>query len=49
MQEAIKEAIEGVKIGDGGPFGAVIVQDNRVVAVGHNRVRKTFIRLYKEN
>ena len=39
MQIAIQEAIEGVQIGDGGPFGAVIIRDGKVVATGHNKVR----------
>jgi len=38
MQAAIDAALAGVESGDGGPFGAVIVQDGRIVAAGHNRV-----------
>lgn len=38
MQAAIEEALEGVANGDGGPFGAVIVRDGRIIARGHNRV-----------
>lgn len=38
MQIAIEEAIEGIQNKDGGPFGAVIVKDNKVVGVGHNKV-----------
>lgn len=37
MQEAIDLSIENVKNG-GGPFGAVIVKDGKVVATGVNRV-----------
>lgn len=39
MKAAIEEAKEGVKIGDGGPFGAAIVKDDKIIAVGHNRVK----------
>ena len=38
---AINEAKKGIKEGHGGPFGAVIVKDNKVVAKGHNLVLKT--------
>ena len=38
LNEAIKEARKGVKTGHGGPFGAVIVKDGKIVARGHNRV-----------
>lgn len=38
MQMAIDEARQGIARGHGGPFGAVIVKDNRVVARGHNMV-----------
>lgn len=37
MRKAIALAVENVKNG-GGPFGAVIVRDNTVVATGVNRV-----------
>lgn len=37
MQQAIDLSIENVANG-GGPFGAVIVKDNEVVAIGVNRV-----------
>ncbi len=40
MKYAIKEAEEGIKNGDGGPFGAVVVKDNKVIGKGHNRVVK---------
>ena len=40
MQMAIDLAIENIKNG-GGPFGAVIVKDNEVVATGVNRVTAT--------
>ena len=38
MQLAINEAREGIKNGDGGPFGAVVVKDGEVIATGHNHV-----------
>lgn len=38
MQEAVAEAAAGLAAGDGGPFGAVVVRDGRVVARGHNQV-----------
>ena len=37
MQQAIDLSVENVKNG-GGPFGAVIVKDDKVVATGVNRV-----------
>jgi guanine deaminase len=38
MARAIRLAIENIDSGQGGPFGAVIVHDNRIVAEGANRV-----------
>ena len=38
MDEAIAEAASGVAAGEGGPFGAVVVKDGKVVARGHNQV-----------
>jgi len=38
MQAAIAEGAAGLAAGDGGPFGAVIVREGRVVARGHNQV-----------
>ena len=40
MEEAIKEAYEGIRAGHGGPFGSVIVKDGEIVGRGHNRVLK---------
>jgi guanine deaminase len=38
MRQAITLALENVRAGRGGPFGAVIVKDGQVVATGTNRV-----------
>ena len=38
MRAAIAEARRGVRRGDGGPFGAVIVRNGTIVGRGHNRV-----------
>ena len=40
MKSAIREAYRGIENGHGGPFGAVIVKDGRIVAKGHNEVLK---------
>jgi tRNA(Arg) A34 adenosine deaminase TadA len=41
MRRAIALATENVRTGAGGPFGALIVKDGRVVAEGANRVTAT--------
>lgn len=38
MELAIKEAQKGISLGHGGPFGAVIVKDGKVISKGHNHV-----------
>ena len=38
MREAIRQATENVRSGRGGPFGALVVKDGHVVAVGTNLV-----------
>eukprot|EP00871_Galdieria_phlegrea_P002662 jgi/Galph1/3397/GphlegSOOS_G2060.1 len=38
---AIEEAKKGLTIGDGGPFGAVIVSAGRIIAQAHNQVLST--------
>ena len=38
MQEAIRLSIENVATGKGGPFGAVIVKDGKIIARGANEV-----------
>lgn len=40
LTQAVEEAYKGVDCGDGGPFGAVIVHKNEVVASCHNMVLK---------
>ncbi len=43
MELAIKEAKYGIRHHHGGPFGAIIVKSNKVIAKAHNRV------LYKQD
>jgi guanine deaminase len=38
MQEAIRQAVENVRLGRGGPFGAIVVKDGGVIATGTNLV-----------
>jgi tRNA(Arg) A34 adenosine deaminase TadA len=38
MREAIRLALEGLRAGKGGPFGAVVVLDGRIVGSGSNEV-----------
>lgn len=38
MQAAIDDAKNGVKAGEGGPFGACIVKNDDIIAVAHNTV-----------
>lgn len=40
MRMAINEARKGIRNGHGGPFGAVIVKDGKVIAKAHNQVIK---------
>lgn len=40
MKMAIVEARKGIQNGHGGPFGAVVVKDDMVIAKGHNQVIK---------
>ena len=40
MDEAINEALLGIENGHGGPFGAVVVRDGKIIGRGHNRVIK---------
>jgi tRNA(Arg) A34 adenosine deaminase TadA len=41
MRRAIELAQDGVDANDGGPFGAVVVKDGRIVGEGCNRVTST--------
>jgi guanine deaminase len=41
LQQAIQLAIDNVDSGEGGPYGAVIVKDNRVIAASSNKVTST--------
>jgi tRNA(Arg) A34 adenosine deaminase TadA len=41
MLEAINLSIENVKSGNGGPFGAVVVKDGKIIARGANSVTST--------
>lgn len=38
MREAVRLSAEEMRKGAGGPFGAIVVKDNRIVAPGWNRV-----------
>jgi guanine deaminase len=40
MDQAIKEAQIGIEHGHGGPFGAVVVRDGKIIGRGHNCVIK---------
>src|SRR3989344_141555 len=41
MKIAIKEAKDGVRLNHGGPFGAVIVRDGKIISKAYNTVLKT--------
>jgi len=38
FEVACAEAERGMRDGDGGPFGAIVVKDGMVIATGHNQV-----------
>ncbi len=38
MKEAIRLATDGMRNGIGGPFGAVVVKDEKIIGRGNNRV-----------
>lgn len=40
MRAAVEEARAGIRAGEGGPFGCVIVKDGKIVGKGHNQVVK---------
>ena len=37
MEEAVRLAVEGMRAGHGGPFGAVVVKDGKIVGASYNR------------
>jgi guanine deaminase len=41
MKAALDEAFKGMESGQGGPFGAVIVQNGEIIAAAHNQVLGT--------
>jgi len=41
MKIAVEEALEGMRVNDGGPFGAVIVRNGEIISRAHNEVIKT--------
>ena len=41
MQEAIRLAQQGMENNEGGPFGAVVVKDGKIVGRGNNKVTST--------
>jgi len=41
MEKAYHEAIKGMESGDGGPFGAAVVKDGKLLSLQHNRVLST--------
>ena len=41
MREAIRISIENVRSGRGGPFAAIVVKDDRIIACGTNLVTST--------
>jgi tRNA(Arg) A34 adenosine deaminase TadA len=41
MKRAIELARRGIQSGDGGPFGAVVVRDGKIIGEGWNRVIRT--------
>ncbi|MBE0513669.1 nucleoside deaminase [Sulfurimonas sp.] len=40
MRQAVKEAFKGVEQNHGGPFGAVIVKEGKIISKAHNEVIK---------
>ena len=41
MTQAVREALIGIQNDDGGPFGCIIVKDDKIVGKGHNLVTST--------
>lgn len=40
LSQSIEEAYKGVRCGDGGPFGSVIVREDEVIVSCHNLILK---------
>ena len=38
MDEAVKLSLEKMRAGNGGPFGAVVVKNNKIISIGFNQV-----------
>ena len=38
LKMAVEEAFKGMRAGEGGPFGAIIVRDGKIIGKGHNKV-----------
>ncbi len=38
---AVEEAFNGMRAGEGGPFGAIITRDGKIIGRGHNTVLKS--------
>lgn len=41
MREAIRLSVDSMRAGNGGPFGAVIVKNGKIIARGSNKVTST--------
>ena len=41
LKLSVEEATDGMRAGDGGPFGAVIVRNGKILGKGHNTVLKS--------
>lgn len=38
LKMAVDEALQGMRAGEGGPFGAIITRDGKIIGKGHNTV-----------
>jgi guanine deaminase len=41
LKMAVDEAFLGMRAGEGGPFGAIIIRDGKIIGRGHNTVLKS--------
>lgn len=41
LQQAVDLAVENARSGQGGPYGAIVVKDNRLIAASGNKVTST--------